>query len=67
MDEEQGIAVARIRIERRMMPGGGDMVKFEVDDGHEDGDIPAAVELLGLLAIAQDSVLHGGLYDGAPG
>jgi hypothetical protein len=31
------------------MPDGGDLVLAEFDDGHEDGETPAAVELLGML------------------
>lgn len=61
-DEQTGMAVARIRIERRMMPDGGDAVIAEFDDGHDDGDMPAAVELLGMLEMTKDTVLNGGLY-----
>ena len=62
-DGEGGMVVARIRIERRMMPDGGDVVIAEFDSGHEDGDTPASVELLGMLEMTKDSVLHGGIYD----
>jgi hypothetical protein len=62
-DDDGGMVVARIRIERRMMPDGGDLVLAEFDDGHEDGETPAAVELLGMLEMTKDSVLHGGIYD----
>lgn len=62
--EDAGMVVARIRIERRMMPDGGDIVIAEFDDGHDDGDCPAAVELLGMLAMTQDSVARGGHLDG---
>jgi hypothetical protein len=62
-DEDEGMIVARIRIQRRMMPDGADVVIAEFDDGHDDGDIPAAVELLGMLEMSKDSVLHGGIYD----
>lgn len=57
------MAVARIRIERRMMPDGADLVIAEFDDGHDDGEVPAAVELLGMLEMTKDSVLHGDIYD----
>ena len=62
-ETEAGMVVARIRIERRMMPNGGDVVLAEFDDGRENGETPAAVELLGMLAMTTDSVLHGGIYD----
>jgi hypothetical protein len=65
-DDEQadeGMVVARIHIERRMMPDGGDQVIAQFDDGHEDGETPASVELLGMLSMTIDSVLHGGIYE----
>ena len=62
-EEDGGMVVARIRIERRMMPDGGDLVMAEFDDGHDEGETPAAVELLGMLEMTKDSVLHGGIYD----
>lgn len=62
-DVEEGMVVARIRISRRMMPNGSDLVIAEFDDGREDGETPAAVELLGMLAMTTDTVLHGGIYD----
>jgi hypothetical protein len=61
--DETGMVVARIRIERRMMPDGGDLVIAEFDDGHDDGETPAAVELLGMLAMTTDTVMHGDIYD----
>ena len=61
-DDEEGMVVARIRIERRMMPDGGDLVIAEFDNGHEEGETPAAVELLGMLEMTKDTVLHGGIY-----
>ena len=57
------LLLARIRIERRMMPDGADLVIAEFDDGHDEGETPAAVELLGMLEMTKDSVLHGGIYD----
>lgn len=61
-EDDGSRAVARIRIERRMTPDGGDAVIAEFDDGSDDGDMPAAVELLGMLNMTIDTVLHGGLY-----
>lgn len=61
-DDDEGMCVARIRIQRRMLPDGGDVVIAEFDDGHDDGDLPAAVELLGMLNMTVDTVLHGGIY-----
>jgi len=63
VSEDDGMVVARISIQRRMMPDGGDLVIAEFDDGHEDGEIPAAVELLGMLEMTKNSLLHGGLYN----
>lgn len=61
--DDEGMVVARIRIQRRMMPDGSDVVIAEFDDGHDDGETPASVELLGMLEMTKDSVLHGGIYD----
>jgi hypothetical protein len=56
------MVVARIRITRRMMSDGGDLVIAEFDDGRDDGETPAAVELLGMLEMTKDTVLHAGIY-----
>ncbi len=61
-DDEGGMVVARISIERRMMPDGSDLVMAQFDDGHDDGGTPAAVELLGMLEMTKDTVLHAGIY-----
>lgn len=63
MSNEEGMPVARIRIERRVMPDGQDVVAAEFDDGHDNGEVPAAVELLGMLEMTKDTVLKGTLWD----
>ncbi len=55
---EQGVTVARIQIERLMMPDGDDIVSAQFDDGDDEGDMPALVELLGMLELAKDTAIR---------
>jgi hypothetical protein len=65
IEDDGGLVVARIVIERKMMPDGKDRVDAQFTDGTDDesADLPAAVEFLGMLAMTMDTVLHGGIYD----
>ena len=63
IEDDGGQVVARIQIERKLMADGSDRVDAQFDDGRDDGETPASVELLGMLAMTTDSVLHGGIYD----
>ncbi len=63
IEDDGGQVVARIQIERKLMADGSDRVDAQFDDGSDDGDTPGAVELLGMLRMTEDSVLHGGIYD----
>ena len=59
-----GRVVARVVIERVMMPDGTDQVHALFSDGDDqNGATPAATELLGMLEMTKDAVLHGGIYD----
>jgi hypothetical protein len=57
------MVVSRIVVERHIMPDGSDQIWSTFDDGTDDGDVPPMVILLGMLSMARDVVLHGGLYD----
>ena len=62
--ESGGRVVARIVIERVMLVDGNDQVHALFSDGDdENGETPAATELLGMLEMTKDTVLHGGIYD----
>lgn len=63
IEDDGGQVVARIQIERKIMPDGSDRVDSQFDDGHDDGAPPGAVELLGMLTMTVDTVLHGDIYD----
>lgn len=63
IEDDGGQVVARIQIERKLMIDGTDRVDAQFDDGSDDGSTPGAVELLGMLQMTIDSVLHGGIYD----
>jgi len=63
LEVEGGRVVAQIQIRRWMLPDGSDTVESTFDDGSEDGETPAAVELLGMLTMTADTVMHGDIYD----
>ena len=64
IEDDGGRIVARIIIERKLMEDGSDRIDAQFDDGDgENGQTPAATELLGMLAMTTDTVLHGGIYD----
>lgn len=62
IENDGGQVVARIQIERKLMADGSDRIDAQFDDGSDDGGTPGAVELLGLLNMAIDTVLHGDIY-----
>jgi hypothetical protein len=63
IEDDGGQVVARIQIERKLMIDGSDRIDAQFDEGSEESGTPAAVELLGMLTMAIDTVLHGGIYD----
>lgn len=55
---DQGVTVARIQIHRLITSHGDDVITAQFDDGHDEGDVPALVELLGMLELAKDTAIR---------
>lgn len=53
---DDGLLLTRITIERRLMPDGSDQVRAKFED--QQGDIPPLVEILGMLAMTNDTALR---------
>ncbi|PWJ46275.1 hypothetical protein SAMN06264364_14911 [Quadrisphaera granulorum] len=53
---EGAMVLTTITITRLLMPDGGDVVSVLSEDSN--GEMPSAIERLGLLAMATDEVLH---------
>jgi hypothetical protein len=56
-DAAPGLLVARITIERRILPDGEDQMSFDFDDGN--GETPRLIDIIGLLGVANDVALRG--------
>ena len=55
-DTDDGMMVTRIVIERHLMPDGMDLVTFDVMDNNDQ--IPALIEVLGMMALAHDGIIQ---------
>jgi hypothetical protein len=53
---DDDLLLTRITIERRLMADGSDQVLANFED--RDGDMPPLVEVLGMLAITNDTALR---------
>jgi hypothetical protein len=60
---DDAVTVARICIERLMLSDGADVVTAQFDDGHDGGQTPRTVELLGMLGLAKEIVLAEAMCD----
>lgn len=61
-NEDAGLLVARVTVERRLYGDGRDVVWSEAHDG-DDGDL-TLVETLGLLELAKDTAIRTAMGEG---
>lgn len=54
-DEDSGVLLSRITIERWLLPDGSDQVQWVAESGDET---PPVIEQIGMLYLALDGVLH---------
>jgi hypothetical protein len=61
MADDEGMLLTRIVIERRLSADGGDEIGVEFEDSN--GDMPGLVEILGMLAMTQDTAIRMAMAD----